>query len=63
MRVCGAMGGGSGGGDAGKRSVVSLEVIAYVVGIFINKVVKSQDMLLIICKFLIICTEDKERWG
>lgn len=57
------MGGGSGGGDVGKKSVVGLEVIAYVFGIFINTVLKSQDMLLIICKFLIICTEERERWG
>lgn len=43
--------------------MVDLEVIAYVFGIFINTVFKSQEMPLIICKFSIICTEERERWG
>ena len=64
MEICGDMGGGSVSGDAGKVSpVLDLEVIAHVFGIFIHTVFKSQDILLIICKFSIICAEEKERWG
>ena len=44
-------------------SVMGINVIAYELGIFINAVIMHQGMRLIICKFLIICAEERGRWG
>lgn len=40
-----------------------LKVVGYVLGIFINAVFISQDMLLVICKFFVVCAEERERRG